>query len=282
MKKRKRSFFTLLELLVSMGVFAVLMLALMQFFTSAQNIWSNSNSKTEMFDDARLALNIMATDLQCMYYEDMHDNKKAFFVFSGQSDAEKTVSVVPSGTATGYTGFAFAVLRPSKASSKAITRITEVFYRLNTENHTLEMKIVSDREAYDDDGKWCTIPASSSITAVDGTAFAKLDENVNKETTPDGWNVLLSDVRDFVVICRDRQWNVITKTRLYASADAAKVPYMVELRLTMTDPEVLAPIKARHGGTLPKDSDLTTEEKELLKATQQEFVRAVIIDRGQY
>ena len=142
MKKRKRSFFTLLELLVSMGVFAVLMLALMQFFTSAQNIWSNSNSKTEMFDDARLALNIMATDLQCMYYEDMHDNNKAFFVFSGQPDAVKTVSIVPSGTATGYTGFAFAVLRPSKASSKAITRITEVFYRLNTENHTLEMKDV--------------------------------------------------------------------------------------------------------------------------------------------
>ena len=39
MKRTKRkNFFTLLEVMISMGVFTVLMLALMQFFTTAQDV----------------------------------------------------------------------------------------------------------------------------------------------------------------------------------------------------------------------------------------------------
>lgn len=68
LKRRKLRLccFTLLELLVSMGVFAILMFALMQFFTSAQSIWTRSNTRYDMYDNARLALNLMATDLQCV------------------------------------------------------------------------------------------------------------------------------------------------------------------------------------------------------------------------
>ena len=54
--------FTLLELLVSMGVFAILMLALMQFFTSAQGIWSRSNS------NARIAMNFFSQAFTSRYY----------------------------------------------------------------------------------------------------------------------------------------------------------------------------------------------------------------------
>ena len=58
-RKKRLCCFTLLELLVSMGVFAILMLALMQFFTSAQSIWTRSNTRYDMYDNARLALNLM-------------------------------------------------------------------------------------------------------------------------------------------------------------------------------------------------------------------------------
>ena len=60
--------FTLLELLVSMGVFAILMLALMQFFTSAQGIWSRSNSKSDIFSDARIAMNFFSQAFTARYY----------------------------------------------------------------------------------------------------------------------------------------------------------------------------------------------------------------------
>lgn len=61
--------FTLLELLVSMGVFAILMLALMQFFTSAQGIWSRSNSKSDIFSDARIAMNFFSHTCAAQYYD---------------------------------------------------------------------------------------------------------------------------------------------------------------------------------------------------------------------
>ena len=89
LKRRKLRLccFTLLELFVSMGVFAILMLALMQFFTSAQSIWTRSNTRYDMYDNARLALNLMATDLQCLYYDDYKTNAKYFDVsaFSGNA-----------------------------------------------------------------------------------------------------------------------------------------------------------------------------------------------------
>lgn len=67
--------FTLLELLVSMGVFAILMLALMQFFTSAQGIWSRSNSKSDIFSDARIAMNFFSQAFTARYYnaDDMQE-----------------------------------------------------------------------------------------------------------------------------------------------------------------------------------------------------------------
>ncbi len=275
MKKRTKSFFTLLELLVSMGVFAILMLALMQFFSSAQNIWTNSNTKTDMFDEARLAMNIIATDLQCLYYEDMHSDKKAFFALA-EPQTSLTIAGITGRTA--YTRLAFATLRPEKVRSDAITRITEVFYRLNSSNYTLEMRAVSDREGYDfSPSRWCTDPTTSAtINDVNDSAFGTvLYDRDNQPVTPDDWTVLLSNVLDFKVLCRDRSGNEITADRLYNTAPIARIPYLVEIHLTVMDPEVLAPIIARNGGKIP--STLPN----VVKNTAQSFVRTVIIDRGQ-
>ena len=268
MKKRTKSFFTLLELLVSMGVFAILMLALMQFFSSAQNIWTNSNTKTDMFDEARLAMNIIATDLQCLYYEDMHSDKKAFFALYDN----QTVDIAGFTGRTAYTRLAFATLRPEKVRSDAITRITEVFYRLNTKNYTLEMRARSDRETYDAGDRWCT-EDKATISSITNSPFKILTDETEEET-PEDWTVLLSNVLDFKVLCRDRSGNEITSDRLY-SAPIIRIPYLVEIHLTVMDPEVLAPIIARNGGKIP--STLPNEVKD----TAQSFVRTVIIDRGQ-
>ena len=56
MRKNKKSFFTLLEVLVSMGVFSLLMLALMQFFSAAQGVWERTGSKAEIFESAKTTM----------------------------------------------------------------------------------------------------------------------------------------------------------------------------------------------------------------------------------
>ena len=83
MKKTKRRFFTLLEVLVSMGVFSLLMLALMQFFSAAQGVWDKTGSRAAMFDSARIAMSLLQEDLSALYYQHDYDpGKFQFFDYS--------------------------------------------------------------------------------------------------------------------------------------------------------------------------------------------------------
>ena len=90
MRKIKKSFFTLLEVLVSMGVFSLLMLALMQFFSAAQGVWERTGNKAELFESAKTTMDIIADDLTCAYYEMDHDSNYQFFSI----DKDKTDEVV--------------------------------------------------------------------------------------------------------------------------------------------------------------------------------------------
>ena len=90
MRKNKKSFFTLLEVLVSMGVFSLLMLALMQFFSAAQGVWERTGNKAELFESAKTAMDIIANDLACAYYEMDHDSNYQFFQISS-SDSTQVV-----------------------------------------------------------------------------------------------------------------------------------------------------------------------------------------------
>lgn len=93
MRKIKKSFFTLLEVLVSMGVFSLLMLALMQFFSAAQGVWERTGNKAELFGSAKTTMDIIANDLACAYYELDHDSNYQFFQISS-SDSSKVVFAV--------------------------------------------------------------------------------------------------------------------------------------------------------------------------------------------
>ena len=87
MKKiRNKNLFTLLEVLVSMGVFSLLMLALMQFFSAAQGVWEKSGSKAELFDSARIASQLLTDDLTSAFYGDEnHDMSQYKFYQSSSS-----------------------------------------------------------------------------------------------------------------------------------------------------------------------------------------------------
>jgi len=66
--RQRRNPFTLIELSVAMAVFAIMMLVMMQFFSTAQQAWSAASAKSEVYSNARTALDIMTRDLQCAYY----------------------------------------------------------------------------------------------------------------------------------------------------------------------------------------------------------------------
>jgi type II secretion system protein J len=63
-RSRLRRPFTLLEMLIAMAVLAVIMLILFRFFANVQDAWSVSMNTTELYENARVALDIVTRDLQ--------------------------------------------------------------------------------------------------------------------------------------------------------------------------------------------------------------------------
>jgi len=61
--------FTLVELIAAMGIFSLIMVMVITLFLSAQTIWRKSSQESQVFENARIALDLMARDIQCAYYE---------------------------------------------------------------------------------------------------------------------------------------------------------------------------------------------------------------------
>ncbi|MFA6104555.1 MAG: prepilin-type N-terminal cleavage/methylation domain-containing protein [Victivallaceae bacterium] len=74
-KKIKRLRFTLVELIMAMAVFSILSLIMMRFYSSAQQVWSKASQRADMYNDAHIALDLMARELQAVMYN--NDNSTA-------------------------------------------------------------------------------------------------------------------------------------------------------------------------------------------------------------
>ena len=110
--------FTLVEVLIAMSVLSVFLLGLMQFYSSTETVLSSGLEKNEMFERARIAMDMMATDLTCVYYS--------------QSDHELTPFQCSENS---Y--FEVSTVRPEKLNSEAKTNIVGVKYEWNKSKQTL-------------------------------------------------------------------------------------------------------------------------------------------------
>lgn len=61
--------FTLVELLVAMGVLSIFMLGMIRFFTVTQNVMNTSSNKNDLYSSARIVLDMIASDIQCLYVD---------------------------------------------------------------------------------------------------------------------------------------------------------------------------------------------------------------------
>lgn len=67
MKKRKNSY-TLLEILVAMGVFVIICIVVMRFFSGAQRVMVNTTNSNSLHADVRVAFDLIGRDLQSIVY----------------------------------------------------------------------------------------------------------------------------------------------------------------------------------------------------------------------
>ncbi len=69
---KRRSNFTLVELMVAMGVFVILLMVSMQVFSGSRKLWVRSEQKNSAFAAARIAMEFVAARVQtCIYTENM-------------------------------------------------------------------------------------------------------------------------------------------------------------------------------------------------------------------
>ena len=61
--------FTLVELLVARGVLSIFMLGMIRFFTVTQNVMNTSSNKNDLYSSARIVLDMIASDIQCLYVD---------------------------------------------------------------------------------------------------------------------------------------------------------------------------------------------------------------------
>ena len=106
--------FTLVEVLIAMSVLSVFLLGLMQFYSSTETVLSSGVERTEMFERARIAMDMMANDLTCIYYSQTDDDLTPFR-YSENSYFEA------------------ATVRPEKLNSSAKTNIVGVKYDLRSD-----------------------------------------------------------------------------------------------------------------------------------------------------
>lgn len=105
--------FTLVEVLIAMSVLSVFLLGLMQFYTSTETVLSSGMERSEMFERARIAMDMMATDLTCVYYSQTDDDITPF------DHSQNSF-------------FKVATVRPEKLNSSAKTNIVGVKYELKS------------------------------------------------------------------------------------------------------------------------------------------------------
>ncbi|MBO4304649.1 MAG: hypothetical protein J6A21_08700 [Lentisphaeria bacterium] len=287
-----RNCFTLVEVIVSMAVFSLLMLGLMQFFSSAQNLWSSTGNRVATFGDARTAMNLMATDLMCTYYEEGYTNAgvkdhRYFFIVQDPAFNDNAGNDYkpfrPRLSDNRFKGFAFATERAVKAHHRAVLRLTEVFYRKN--GNILETMAISDyqvfgrvpwvrtaqptRMKYYDDGS--AIDPDHPHYPMPFADLARIEPREppaaekDKEIT---WTPIASNVvRFYVKVFRRNSTSALTFSNIYQDppsspddsdeGDLTKFPGFVSITLISVDAETARKLKAmlEADSSFPKDSE---------------------------
>lgn len=243
----KRKPFTLLELSAAMVVLVIFMLFIMRFYDTSQDVMNRSAGKISQYEQARVIMDLLANDLQNIYYSEGYD-EPVYFQEDYSSGNTKNLS--------------FFVLRQQSPGGSTKTDLAMVTYHYDSNNYTLKMGVAGD----DQDSKWNSHLTGSNLGLLaDGVAsFRVIPVKVGAGSSSDS-NISLSDL-------------------VSSAAGKPRIPDYVKIELRLMDGETAAAIAAykEKGLDLPKALDPTKGDDFKGKDKIRSFYRIVEIDRGQY
>ena len=131
LRKKKQIFFSLIEVTIAMAILAALIAASFSFFSSTQNVWSVTSARQEIFENARIALDLISRDLETAYF---YDGKAPFWHWKPSSPLPGAYSSYQNGH------LAFISQTSAKSNDDCISPFFEIKYQLyyasNRDNDT--------------------------------------------------------------------------------------------------------------------------------------------------
>lgn len=296
---KKTEYFTLIELIVSMAVFAILMLIIMSFFDSAQRVWTESYNKSTAYENARIAFDLIERDLQCIYYE---RDKIPFW------HKDDTSSLTPSWTMYKNQMLAFISETPIPPNELCESNLYEVKYQLySAASHndpydgwimrsvTGDKTDAGDNNVYDASsnpgGKWnfnqnFNVGRTGETNAFTGDADSSGPAISSIPSSPDFARYdyekmkIIPYVTGLEFICYRRQPkpsetdNVITPDS--TGAATTEFPYSVQVDITLMDKSSFLKWQVLDSGSAPNAAQFKTEH-------ERKFSKTFLIgERGQY
>lgn len=210
-KFRKIKFFTLVELLVSLGIFSVLLVVFMQLFNNFSKVVTNSEARTANIIDVRNTMDLCSTLLSTLYYstantaalekghfpfvmvtgtpsDQLYFATKAQIDLAGSSPIRYVGLMVPSrsdllGTGTSGTAFCdklFLTVLSNKEGSNNAGIYRQLFPQFVNASNVL-------------------VPLSTAVGTLTDNLRTKLTDNSNPATDSDNRIKLLDNVVEFKV-----------------------------------------------------------------------------------
>lgn len=247
MKRARKNHFTLVELLVALGIFSILMVLFMQTFAGMRLAWTNSERRTDSHAGVRVAMDMLSTLTGAAYYSSASTFSGNEGQFPFQADqtstrpgklyfACKTNFDLPGSNPIRFIG----VQVPNAGENFGLTD-TALYYKLyltvlsneaGVNNGTVYPRFSPEFL----DASNNEISASAALTALKSNLDAKLAADTNHRIE------LLRNVTDFQVRAYDVNGN------LFASTDVYCVPDMIELRVSVLGDEDFSKWTGMKGG----------------------------------
>jgi type II secretory pathway pseudopilin PulG len=295
MKKKKP--FTLLELILAMGILSVMMVLMLSFFSAAQKAWMTSSANAEIYENARVAMDLMTRDLQSALYNDENSSQGIYPFWHESVNRINFITATSVGDTADEPNIIREVKYARSNGSSATTPLTQEDLPSTAPGTTILkggwlVRSVTGASCVDPDPAKANIK-TEALNKYNFALFPRSDGNMNRaykifKAFPDAGNISRKSSQDFNYVvpyivsleftCYNNRAQDMVDANIYSSspAEATPFPYAIGIEIVLLDRASWAKWKAMGGNIATPDSD-TSATKIFREAHQKTFTTMIYL-----
>ena len=234
-KHNGKNQFTLVELLVSLGVFSILLVLFMQFFSGMRLAWTNTEKRTSVHGDARIAMDMLSTLIGTVYYSSAsaYSGQEGHFPFLADQTATRPGKLYFASK----TDYDLPGTNPIRFIGVQVPNATEGFGTNTNLYYNLYVTVLSNDGSTNNGDVYPRFSPefldASNNEIAPSAALTNLQTNLNAKLAAESSHriELLRYVTDFQVLAYNEAGAAYGTTLLKC------VPYVIELRISVLSEE---------------------------------------------